>query len=114
VLTHHPRDSLAMAGGTTFHFVTDGIHAALERARESASGRDVRLGGGPDVIRQYLREGLVDEIHLAVSPAVLGRGEALLEGVDLRALGYVVARHEPTPAALHVLLARQEAEPWPG
>src|SRR5678816_1524874 len=85
VLTHHPRAPLEMEGGTTFHFVTDGIHAALERARDAAAGRDVRLGGGVATIREYLRAGLVDEIHLAVAPVMLGAGEALLAGIDLPA-----------------------------
>src|SRR5499427_4679146 len=77
VLTHHPRPSIEMAGGTTFHFVTEGIHAALQRARDAAGGLDVRLGGGPGTIRQYLQAGLVDEMHLAISPVLLGRGESL-------------------------------------
>src|SRR5262245_34779362 len=81
VLTHHARPPVAMEGGTTFHFVTDGIHAARERAREAAGGKDIRLGGGVDTIRQYLRAGLVDEMHLALSPALLGSGEALLAGI---------------------------------
>jgi dihydrofolate reductase len=106
VLTHHARAPLAMAGGTTFHFVTDGIHAALERARASANGRDVRLGGGAETIRQYLRAGLVDEMHLAVAPVVLGRGTPLFEGIDLRALGFRCVEHVPTAAATHVVLRR--------
>jgi dihydrofolate reductase len=87
-LTHHPREPLVMEGGTTFHFVCDGVHAALARAREAAQGRDVRVGGGPATVRQYLAEGLVDELHLAQSPALLGRGEPLLARLDLRVLGY--------------------------
>lgn len=106
VLTHHPRAPLAMAGGTTFHFVTDGIHAALERARASANGRDVRLGGGADTVRQYLRAGLVDEMHLAIAPVALGRGESPFAGVDLRALGFRCVEHVPTAAATHVVLRR--------
>jgi dihydrofolate reductase len=106
VLTHHARAPLAMAGGTTFHFVTEGMAAALERAREAARGRDVRVGGGVDTVRQYLRAGLVDELHLAVAPVLLGAGEALFAGIDLSRMGYRVAEHVPTPAATHVVLSR--------
>src|SRR5678815_1474100 len=84
VLTHHPRAPLEMEGGTTFHFVTDGIHAALAQARAAAQGRDVRVGGGVSVVRQYLEAGLVDEMHLALTPALLGAGATLLAGIDLR------------------------------
>ncbi|MGZ5240949.1 MAG: dihydrofolate reductase family protein [Caldimonas sp.] len=111
VLTHHPRASIEMEGGTSFHFVSDGIHAALERARDAAAGQDVRLGGGVATIRQYLRAGLVDEIHLAISPVVLGAGEALLAGIDLPALGFEVARHAATPGAMHVVLNRSRRKP---
>lgn len=107
VLTHHARAPLVMAGGTTFHFVTDGIASALERAREAAQGRDVRVGGGVDVIRQYLRQRLIDEMHVAIAPVLLGSGERLFEGVDLPALGYACTRHEASPLATHVVLARQ-------
>jgi dihydrofolate reductase len=106
VLTHHPRASISMEGGTVFHFVTDGIHAALDRAKEAAQGRDVRLGGGVSTIRQYLRAGLVDEIHLAVSPVLLGTGEALFAGIDLPALGFHRTEHITTPNAMHVVLTR--------
>jgi dihydrofolate reductase len=106
VLTHYARPPLAMAGGTTFHFVTGGIHEALERAREAAQGRDVRVGGGPATIRQYLREGLVDELHLAIAPVLLGTGEPLLSGLDLRALGFVCTRHVASEHATHVVLER--------
>jgi dihydrofolate reductase len=109
VLTHHARAPLAMAGGTTFHFATDGIEAALAQAREAAGGRDVRIGGGVATVREYLRAGLVDEMHLAVSPVLLGRGEHLLGGIDLRALGFGVTRHATTAEAMHVVLARGEA-----
>jgi dihydrofolate reductase len=109
VLTHHARAPLAMAGGTTFHFVTDGIEAALARALAAAGGRDVRIGGGVETIRQYLRAGLVDELHLALTPALLGGGEALLADIDLVALGFRVARHATTPAALHVVLTKGAA-----
>jgi dihydrofolate reductase len=104
VLTHHARRPLEMAGGTTFHFVTDGIHEALRRAREAAGGADVRLGGGVATIRQYLRARLVDEVHLAVSPVLLGSGESLFEGLDLPALGYRVTEQVLSPAAMHVVL----------
>ena len=106
VLTHHPRASIEMEGGTVFHFVTDGIHAALERARAAAAGQDVRVGGGAATIRQYLQAGLVDELHLAVAPALLGRGESLLTGIDMRSLGFEVTRHAATPRALHVVLTK--------
>lgn len=106
ILTHYPRASIPMAGGTTFHFVTDGIHAALKRAREAAGGADVRVGGGPATIRQYLQAGLIDEMHVAISPVVLGRGEPLFAGLDLVQLGYRVTEHVTTPAATHVVLTR--------
>jgi len=106
VLTHHARSPLAMEGGTTFHFVTGGLREALERAREAAGNRDVRLGGGPATIRQYLREGLVDELHLAIAPVLLGAGEPLFEGIDLRALGYACTRHVASEHATHVVLER--------
>lgn len=106
VLTHHPRPSIRMEGGTTFHFVTDGIHAALQRAREAAGDLDVRVGGGVATVREYLRAGLIDELHVAITPVVLGRGENLFAGIDLLQLGYRVAEHVTTPAALHVVLKR--------
>ena len=107
VLTHHPRASIEMEGGTVFHFVCDGIHAALARAREAAQGRDVRIGGGVSTVRQYLLAGLVDELHLAQSPALLGAGEALFAGIDLLALGYACTERAATPHATHVVLTRQ-------
>jgi len=107
VLTHHPRESIPMNGGTTFHFVTDGIHAALERAKEAAKNRDVRLGGGVATIQQYLRAGLIDEMHLAISPTVLGSGEPLFAGLDSLKLGYQCTRHVPTANATHVVLTRR-------
>jgi dihydrofolate reductase len=106
VLTHHARAPLAMKGGTTFYFVTDGIEAALARAREAAGGKDVRLGGGVSTIRQYLKAGLVDEMHLAISPILLGTGEALFAGIDLPKLGFTCTEHVPTRAATHVVLSR--------
>lgn len=107
VLTHHARASLEMDGGTTFHFITGGIHEALDRAREAAAGKDVRIGGGPDTIRQYLREGLIDELHIAISPVLLGRGESLLAGIDLRTPGYECVEFVATQKATHVVLRRQ-------
>ncbi|MBL8698228.1 MAG: dihydrofolate reductase family protein [Alphaproteobacteria bacterium] len=106
VLTHHARAPLVMQGGTTFHFVTEGTGAALARAREAAKGKDVRVGGGVDVIRQYLRQGLIDEMHIAISPVLLGSGERLFEGVDLPALGYACTEHVATPRATHLVLSR--------
>jgi dihydrofolate reductase len=96
-----------MDGGTIFHFVTEGITVALERAREAASGKDVRLGGGVNVIQQYLRQRLIDEMHMVIAPVLLGSGERLFEGVNLPALGYTCTRHEATSQATHVLLSRQ-------
>jgi len=106
VLTHHARPPLEMEGGTVFHFVTEGIQAALERAREAAGGQDVRIGGGASTVRQYLQAGLVDEMHLAISPVVLGRGEALFAGIDLAAMGFERTEHVGTGRAMHVVLAR--------
>jgi dihydrofolate reductase len=106
VLTHYPRASLRMAGDTTFHFVTEGIHAALDRAKAAAKGRDVRLGGGVATIQQYLRAGLIDEMHLAIAPTVLGSGEHLFAGLDLTRLGYRCVEHVPSAAATHIILQR--------
>jgi dihydrofolate reductase len=106
VLTHHPREALAMEGGTTFHFVTDGIEAALERATKAANGAEVRIGGGVAAIRQYLQARLVDEMHLAISPILLGRGEALFAGLDLPKLGYRRSEHVQTANATHVVLVK--------
>jgi dihydrofolate reductase len=106
VLTHHLRAPLEMEGGTVFHFVTDGIHSTLERARASAQGKDVRVGGGTATIRQYLQAGLIDEMHIAVSPVLLGAGEPLLAGIDLRASGFSVAACTPTAAATHYVLRK--------
>jgi dihydrofolate reductase len=107
VLTHHPRPSLTMKGGTVFHFVTDGIEAALNKAREAAAGKDVRVGGGAATIRQYLRAGLIDEMHLAVSPVVLGSGENLFHGLDLKQLGFAATEHVPTAKATHIVLTKK-------
>jgi len=107
VLTHHPRASIAMKGGTTFHFVTDGIRAAVERAREAAGGKDVRIGGGVSTIRQALQAGLIDELHLALRPVVLGAGEPLFAGLDLRALGYACEQSIAGERATHVFLRKR-------
>lgn len=104
VLTNHPRASITMEGGTTFHFVTEGIHKALELAKKAAGDRDVRLGGGVSTIRQYLQEKLIDELHLVVSPVLLGRGESLLAGIDLPSLGYKITDHKTTPKAMHIVI----------
>jgi dihydrofolate reductase len=107
VLTNHARPSITMEGGTTFHFVTDGIHAALDRAREvTANGQDIRVGGGAATIRQYLKEGLVDEMHIAISPVLLGSGESLLAGLNLPELGYRPSEHVSTPHAMHIVLTK--------
>ena len=106
VLTHHPRAAIEMEGGTTFHFVTDGIESALARAQAAAQGRNVRIGGGPATIRQYLRAGLVDEMHIAISPCLLGSGEPLLAGLDLPALGYRCTERDASELATHVVLTR--------
>jgi dihydrofolate reductase len=105
VLTHHARAPITMEGGTTFHFVTDGIHAALERATAAARGKDIRLGGGVATIRQYLTAGLLDEIHLVMSPVLLGRGEHLLAGIDLPSLGYRCTEHVSTQVS-HIVLTK--------
>jgi dihydrofolate reductase len=110
VLTHYPRKSLEMKGGTTFHFVTGGADEALKRAREAAGSRDIRIGGGAETIRQYLRARVIDEMHLAIAPAILGSGEHLLQGIDLAALGYRIAEHAPTENAMHLVFRRGHAE----
>ncbi len=106
VLTHHPRPPLEMLGGTVFHFVTDGIEAALQRARAAAGAKDVKIGGGVATVRQYVQAGHVDEIHLAVAPTAIGQGEALFNGLDLRALGYRTVEHVPTERATHIVLSK--------
>ncbi len=113
VLTHHPRSPLRMAGGTVFHFVTGGIHAALQQATAAAGGRDVRLGGGVATIRQYLQAGLIDELHLAIRPVLLGSGEHLLYGIDTRALGYECAKSVVGEGATHVFLRKREYDSDP-
>lgn len=106
VLTHHARAPLTMEGGTTFHFVTDGIRAALDRAREAAGGKDIRLGGGVATIREYLTAGLIDEMHLVISPVVLGRGENLFAGIDTAGLGYRCTENAASARATHVVLTK--------
>lgn len=106
VLTHHARRPLEMEGGTVFHFVTDGYESALKQARAAAGKHDIRIGGGVSTIRQYLNAGLVDVMHIAISPVLLGRGEHLFTGIDLPALGFQVAKHVATEAATHVVLSR--------
>jgi dihydrofolate reductase len=110
VLTHQPRKPITMEGGTTFHFVTDGIHAALKRATEAANGKDIRIGGGAATIRQYLSAGLVDEMHLAIAPVLLGSGEHLFAGIDALKLGYQCTEHVATPNATHVVITRRRAD----
>ena len=107
VLTHHPRKSVEMKGGTTFHFVTDGIHSALQRAKDAAKSRDVRIGGGVATIQQYLRARLIDELHLAFRPILMGSGENLFVGVDMAALGYTCDENISTDHAMHVVLTKQ-------
>jgi dihydrofolate reductase len=106
VLTHHARATLRMAGGTDFHFVTDGIEAALERAKAAAGGRDVRIGGGVATVRQYLRARLIDELHLAVRPVLLGAGEPLFENLNLSGLGYACVDSIPGERATHVFIRK--------
>lgn len=107
VLTHHARPALHMQGGTTFHFVTDGIRAALDHALEAAGGKEVRVGGGVSTIRQYLRERLIDELHLAISPVLLGRGEALFAEMDWRAFGYRCVETVAGEKATHMTIRKQ-------
>jgi dihydrofolate reductase len=108
VLTSHPRPPLFMKGGTIFHFVTGGIRAALERAVTAGGGQDVRVGGGVSTIRQYLQAGLVDEMHLAIAPVLLGSGEPLMPGLDLPALGYTCTQHVASEKATHVIVTRSQ------
>ena len=106
ILTHYPRPPIEMSGGTTFHFVTDGIESALQKAREAAGAKDIKIGGGVQTVRQYIQAGHVDEIHLAVAPIALGQGESLFSGLDLRALGYRTVEHVATDRATHIVLAK--------
>lgn len=114
ILTHYARPPIEMEGGTTFHFITGGIHEALDRARKAAGGKDVRIGGGAATIRQYLREGLIDELHFAIAPVLLGRGEPLFEGVDLKALGYECVEFVASEKATHIVLRRGSGLPVSG
>jgi len=107
VLTHYQRDPIEMKGGTTFYFVTGGIHEALERARDAAGDKDIRIGGGAETIRQYLQAGLVDDMHLAVRPVIMGSGENLFQGLDLRALGYECSRSVNGERAMHVFITKR-------
>lgn len=107
VLTHHPREPIVMKGGTTFYFVTDGIHSALEQAKAAAGDKDIRIGGGPATVRQYLKARLIDELHLAMRPIFLGKGESIFEGLDLRELGYEVAEAVPGERATHLIIRKQ-------
>lgn len=109
VLTHHPREPLEMKGGTVFHFVTEGAQVALERARAAAGDRDVRIGGGAETIREYLRAGAIDELHVAVSPVLLGAGEPLWQGLDLPALGYALSGSTAGERATHLKIVREGA-----
>jgi dihydrofolate reductase len=106
ILTHHARAPIVMEGGTTFHFVTDGIEAALARAKAAAGDLDVKIGGGVSTVRQYLLARAIDELHLALSPVLLGRGESLFAGIDLPGLGYRVTEAVPTELATHLVLTR--------
>jgi dihydrofolate reductase len=108
VLTHYARSPIEMDGGTTFHFVTDEIHAALQHAKRAAKGQDVRLGGGVGAIRQYLQAGLIDELHLAIAPVMLGKGDHLLGGIDTLSLGYQCTRHVTTAHATHFVLTKRQ------
>lgn len=108
VLTHHPRAPIPMAGGTTFHFVTDGIESALRQALDAAKGKNVRIGGGVSTIQQYLRARIIDQMHIAVAPVFLGAGENLFAGLDLRALGYACVDRVSTPGAIHMIVQKQD------
>lgn len=108
VLTHHERPSAEMEGGTVFHFVTGGIHEAMERARAAANGKDVQIGGGVSTVRQYLEAQLIDELHVAIAPRLLGSGEYLFHGLDLLALGYECTTHVPTSVATHIVLTKRQ------
>jgi dihydrofolate reductase len=108
VLTHHARAPIQMKGGTEFRFVTDGIHSALAQARAAAGDRDIRIGGGAATVRQFLQARLIDEMHLAVSPVLLGKGENLFQGLDLRALGYECKKHVAGERAMHVFISKRE------
>jgi len=107
VLTHHAREPLVMSGGTTFHFVTDGIESALRQAKAAAAGKDIRIGGGVATVRQYLQIGAIDEMHLAIAPVILGAGENLFQGLNLSQLGFSVTSHTATAEVTHVILEKK-------
>ena len=106
VLTNHKRESVTMEGGTVFHFVTDGINAALHRAREAANGMDIRVGGGVSTIRQYLQKALIDQMHIAIAPIILGKGERLLDGIDLPILGYKCVQTVHSSKVMHIIIEK--------
>lgn len=107
ILTHFPRDAIVMEGGTTFNFVTGGISEALAQARDAARGKDIRIGGGASTIRQFLQKGLIDEMHIAISPVILGTGEPLFQGVNLRELGYSCKEQVGSELATHYFISRE-------
>ena len=107
ILTHHEREPLVMEGGTTFYFVSAGIGEALRLAKEAAGDRDIKIGGGVSTVRQYLQAGLIDSVHLALSPVAIGQGESLLSGIDLPALGFSVTEREASKQAMHVVLTKK-------
>jgi dihydrofolate reductase len=106
VLTHHPRESIVMEGGTVFHFITEGIEVALQKAKQAANGRDVRVGGGVSTLHQYLKAGLIDEMHLAIVPVLLGSGEKFFGDIDLLKLGYKCTKHVTTSRVMHVTITK--------
>ncbi|MDI6836162.1 MAG: dihydrofolate reductase family protein [Rhizobiaceae bacterium] len=106
ILTHYPRAPIVMEGGTTFHFVTGGIEDALEQAKAAAKDKDIKIGGGVSTVRQYLQAGLIDEMHFAIAPVVLGKGEAMFAGIDLPSLGFRITAHEATEKATHIVLSK--------
>lgn len=106
ILTHYPREPIVMEGGTTFHFVTEGIETALGQARAVAGGKDIKIGGGVSTVRHYLQAGLVDEIHFAIAPVLLGQGESMFRGIDMHALGFKVVEQAATEHATHIVLSR--------
>jgi dihydrofolate reductase len=107
VLTHHNREPLVMEGGTTFYFITDGIESAMQKAKEVAKGKDIRISGGVQTIRQYLQAGLIDELHLVYSPVLLGSGENLLAGIDMSKLGFSVTEKADSPNGMHIILSKK-------
>jgi dihydrofolate reductase len=110
VLTHHARPPLRMKGGTTFYFVTDGIRSALDQARQAAGDKDVRIGGGPHTINEFLRAGLIDQLHIAIAPVLLGAGERLFGDINLREAEYRCVEHVPSKAATHVVIRKTESK----